>query len=132
MIKMLLTMMTVLVVFSAQAGDDKDKSAIEKRIKPVGSVYVAGDEPVQAAQSGPRSGEQVYQAACVACHGAGIMGAPKVGDAGAWSPRISKGMDTLYSSAINGIGAMPAKGGCVACSDDEIKAAIDFMVEGSK
>ena len=132
MIKMLLTMMTVFVVLTAHAGDDKKKGEIEKRIKPVGSVYVAGAEPVDTGPKEPRSGEQVYQTACAACHGSGLMGAPKFGDAGSWSPRVANGMDTVYSNAINGFNAMPAKGGCVACSDDEIKAAVDYMVEGSK
>ncbi len=131
MIKMLLTMLTVFAVMTAHA-DDKEKSEVEKRIAPVGNVYIAGAEPVAAAPTGPRSGEQVYQSACAACHGAGIMGAPKFGDAGAWAARVDKGMDVLASNAINGFNAMPAKGGCVACSDDEIKAAIDYMVEGSK
>lgn len=131
MIRMLLTMMTVFAVMTAHA-DDKEKSDVEKRIAPVGQVYIAGAEPVAAAPTGPRSGEQVYQSACAACHGAGIMGAPKFGDAGAWAPRVDKGMDVLAKNAIGGFNAMPAKGGCVACSDDEIKLAIEYMVEGSK
>ena len=55
-----------------------------------------------------------------------------MGDAGAWSPRVAKGMETLYTHAINGFNAMPAKGLCMTCSDDEVKAAVDHMVEGSK
>ncbi|MDB2374011.1 cytochrome c5 family protein [Psychrosphaera haliotis] len=116
---------------TANASTDK-KTEIEKRLMPVGQVYVAGAEPVAAKPSGPRSGEQVYQSACAACHGAGIMGAPKMGDAGAWSPRVAQGMEVLAKHAINGFNAMPAKGGCVACSDDEIKLAITYMVDGSK
>lgn len=131
MIKMLLTIVTVFAVMTANASTDK-KTEIEKRIKPVGQVYIAGAEPVAAVATGPRSGDQVYQSACAACHGAGIMGAPKMGDAGAWSPRVAQGMDVLANHAINGFNAMPAKGGCVACSDDEIKAAIVYMVDGSK
>lgn len=131
MIKMLLTIVTVFAVMTANASTDK-KTEIEKRIKPVGQVYIAGAEPVVAVATGPRSGDQVYQSACAACHGAGIMGAPKMGDAGAWSSRVAQGMDVLANHAINGFNAMPAKGGCVACSDDEIKAAIVYMVDGSK
>ncbi|GAB2999255.1 cytochrome c5 family protein [Psychrosphaera aestuarii] len=131
MIKMLLTIVTVFAVMTANASTDK-KTEIEKRIKPVGQVYIAGAEPVAAVATGPRSGEQVYQSSCAACHGAGIMGAPKMGDAGAWSPRVAQGMDVLAQHAINGFNAMPAKGGCVACSDDEIKAAIVYMVDASK
>lgn len=131
MIKMLLTIVTVFAVMTANASTDK-KTEIEKRIKPVGQVYIAGAEPVAAVATGPRSGDQVYQSACAACHGAGIMGAPKMGDAGAWSSRVAQGMDVLANHAINGFNAMPAKGGCVACSDDEIKAAIVYMVDASK
>ncbi len=131
MIKMLLTIVTVFAVMTANASTDK-KTEIEKRIKPVGQVYIAGAEPVAAVATGPRSGDQVYQSSCAACHGAGIMGAPKMGDAGAWSPRVAQGMDVLANHAINGFNAMPAKGGCVACSDDEIKAAIVYMVDASK
>ncbi len=128
---MLLTIVTVFAVMTANASTDK-KTEIEKRLMPVGQVYIAGAEPVAAKPSGPRSGEQVYQSACAACHGAGIMGAPKMGDAGAWSPRVAQGMEVLAKHAINGFNAMPAKGGCVACSDDEIKLAITYMVDGSK
>jgi cytochrome c5 len=80
------------------------------------------------------SGEAVYNKACVACHAAGVAGAPVVGDAAAWSDRIAKGMDALYNSGINGVagGAMMAKGGCVSCSDDEIRAAVDYMVAQSQ
>ena len=86
-----------------------------------------------AASSG-RSGEDVYNGACMACHSAGIAGAPKVGDQVAWAGRIGKGMDALYDSGINGVAGsgMIAKGGCADCSDDEIRLAVDFMVESSR
>ncbi|GMG85959.1 c-type cytochrome [Biformimicrobium ophioploci] len=125
-----------LVMGTAFAGADDEK--IKNRIAPVGSVCMAGDEcaaaaPAQAATGGEaRSGEDVYKASCFSCHGTGAAGAPRFGDAAAWTDRIGKGMDTLYSNAINGINAMPAKGLCMTCSDDEIKAAVDYMVEGSK
>ena len=77
-------------------------------------------------------GETVYNGACVACHGAGIAGAPATGDANQWSTRLSKGTETLYSNAINGIGAMPAKGGQVSLSDEAVKAAVDFIIEASQ
>jgi cytochrome c5 len=70
----------------------------------------------------------------MACHSAGIAGAPKVGDQVAWAGRISKGMDALYDSGINGVAGtgMIAGGGCADCSDDEIRLAVDFMVDGSR
>lgn len=78
------------------------------------------------------TGEEVYQKSCAMCHNSGVAGAPKLGDKEAWAPRIAKGQDSLYSVAIKGEGAMPAKGGNAALSDDEVKAAVDHMVEESK
>jgi len=80
----------------------------------------------------PKTGEQVYNSNCVACHGTGAAGAPKFGDAAAWAPRIAKGMDALLSSATNGLNAMPPKGLCMTCSTDELRGAIEYMVSHSK
>ncbi len=77
-------------------------------------------------------GEKVYKKACKMCHGAGMMGAPKMGDAAAWADRIAKGMDTLNDHAINGFGKMKPKGGKKSLSDDDVKAAVAYMVESSK
>ena len=76
------------------------------------------------------SGEQVFKKHCFACHMTGAANAPKVGDAEAWGPRIEKGMDVLLQSAIEGIPgtAMAAKGTCYSCSEEELQAAIEFMV----
>ena len=112
--------------------------AIAERIQPVGSVCVEGEDCGTAAAageevaSGPRSGEQVYNSACAACHATGAAGAPKTGDAGAWASRIAQGNATLVKHAIEGINAMPPKGMCMDCSDDEIKAAVEYMVNKSK
>jgi cytochrome c5 len=85
-----------------------------------------------AGQSGGANGKSVYDASCVACHGAGIAGAPKTGDKAAWVPRLKQGMDTLYQSALKGKGAMPPKGGNMALSEGDVKAAVDFMTAQSK
>jgi cytochrome c5 len=118
-------------------------SSVDERIKPVAQVNVAPAEtqrePVKNAVAAPppgRNGQQVYQTTCVACHGAGIAGAPKLGDKSQWAKHIAKGRDTLYASAVNGVqgstGAMPAKGGNPALSNAEVRAAVDYMVAQSK
>jgi cytochrome c5 len=120
-----------------------DGSSVAERIKPVGEIALAaaqtGQAPAkqaEAAATPDRDGQQVYQASCVACHDAGIAGAPKVGDKGQWAKRIAKGSNALYASAVNGIqgsaGVMPAKGGNPALSDAEVKAAVDYMVVRSR
>ncbi|MCK4704311.1 MAG: cytochrome c5 family protein [Gammaproteobacteria bacterium] len=94
-------------------------------------VIKAEVAPVQQAAL---SGEQIYKKSCVNCHGTGVANAPKLGDAVAWAPRIAKGNDALYNSAKKGVPgtAMMAKGTCMTCSDEELDAAVDFMVSGSR
>lgn len=76
-------------------------------------------------------GEQVYTATCLACHGAGVLGAPKFGDKAMWGPRIAQGIDTLHTNSINGIRMMPPKGGNATLKDEDVKAAVDYMVSKS-
>ena len=77
-------------------------------------------------------GQQVYQNSCQACHAAGVAGAPKLGDKALWAPRIATGIDALVASAIKGKGIMPPKGACASCSDDDLKAAVEYMVSASQ
>ena len=109
--------------------------AIADRIRAVGSVCIEGEECGEAAPvaevvaSGPRSGEQVYNSACAACHNSGAAGAPMKNDADAWGARLAeKGRDTLLQNSINGIGAMPPMGMCMDCSEEEILASIDYIL----
>src|SRR5690606_15855972 len=109
------------------------------RIKPVGEVCLQGDSSCATAAAGgaevaARSGEEVYNAACLACHMTGAGGAPVTGDLVAWADRIAKGMDVLHESGVKGIAGtgMIAKGGCMNCADQEVIAAVDFMVENSQ
>ena len=89
---------------------------------------VPASEPVATTLSGP----QVYNEACIACHASGIGGAPMLTDGENWAPRIAQGMDLLRTHAIEGYtgnaGYMPPKGGRLDLSDDEIYAAIDYML----
>ena len=109
-------------------------------VKPttVASPIVAVAIPTIAAAGAPAAagGEGVYKNGCVACHGAGIAGAPKAGDKTAWSPRIAQGKPTLYDHAVKGYqgkaGVMPAKGGNAALADADVKAAVDYMVSLAK
>ena len=130
MIKLTLAVAMLLTTFGISASSTTDNDALAKRLAPIGQVYVAGAAAASdAAASGPRSGEKVYQTACFACHGTGALDAPKKGDA-AWKPRIAQGMDILKKHAIEGIRSMPPRGTCGDCSDDEIEAAIKFMTAG--
>lgn len=124
--------------------DPEFQAAIAERIKPVGQVLLAGaaeleaaaaaavtpPTPVAAAMSGP----QVYNAACIVCHAPpGVGGAPPIGSAADWGPRIAQGLEVLHQHALMGFqgskGFMPPKGGRMDLSDEEISAAVDYMVE---
>jgi cytochrome c5 len=110
-------------------GDDSQATqTADENIKPVGSVVVAGESSAGAAVAGPRAGADVFNGFCMACHATGVAGAPKVGDKAAWVPRFKQGMDTLVKNAVNGIRAMPPKGTCGDCSDEELKGAIAHML----
>lgn len=130
---------TLVIAVSAWALSDDQRDAMISRIEPAGKVCMKGDSSCGAAVAssggGAQSGQEVYETSCQACHGTGAGNAPKYGDAAAWADRIAKGMDTLYVHAIEGfndVGMMPPKGMCMSCSDDEVKAAVDYIVENSK
>ena len=119
---------SALVIVSANAQETTDQDLLD-RIKPVGKVHVAGAAP--AAAAGPRTGKQIYDAACVACHTSGVLGAPKLQVAADWQPRLDeKGFEQVWKNAVNGINAMPAMGTCGDCTEDDIKVAIEYMIEG--
>jgi len=121
---------------TVQALSPASEKAIADRIKPAGEVCVEGDAACAGASAAgggaPKTGDQVFNTTCNACHGTGAGGAPKYGDKAAWAPRIKEGVDTLHKHAIGGFNAMPPKGLCMTCSDDEIMAAVDYMVKAAK
>ena len=133
--KLIKSLVAITVLLGSALGFAAVKDEISARISPIGDLCMAGQEcaaaPVIVA-SGPRAGSDIYASKCIACHGSGAAGAPKLGDVAAWAPRIGKGIDVLYTGAISGINGMPAKGLCMDCSDDEIKATVDYMVSESQ
>lgn len=137
----LVALLIALLPVAVMAADltKSQRAEIEARVKSFSEVCLpdsddCGGAATESVASGPRSGEDVYNGACMACHASGAAGAPKVGDVAAWSGRITKGMDALYAAGVNGVPGtgMIAKGGCMTCSDEEIYAAVDYMVDNSQ
>ena len=119
----------VLVALLAACG----KSEAPKTEAPAPAPVAAPPAPVAAADGG--KGADVFKKTCAMCHQTGVAGAPKLGDKADWGPRIAQGKDTLYKHAIEGFtgakGLMPARGGGASLTDDEVKAAVDFMADQS-
>ena len=120
-----------------RVSDARVQLHVAERIKPIGEVYV-GEVPADAGVAtttvvasvtvADLSGEEVYNQVCAACHNTAVLNAPVPGDAVAWEPRLANGIEMLYANSINGINAMPAKGGRPDVSDEDIKEAVDFML----
>ncbi len=116
--------------------DAQVENVIEDRIGPVGTVAIgervdeAVDEPTASAPVA-RSGKEIVTESCAACHASGTLNAPKIGAKVDWEARLAKGLDALIGSAINGLNAMPARGGNASLSDEEINKAVVFMLEES-
>ncbi|MBV2208154.1 MAG: c-type cytochrome [Thermomonas sp.] len=111
--------------------------AAEAPAAPAAEAAPAADAaPEATAEAGAVDGKKIYGATCALCHASGLAGAPKPGDKADWGPRIAQGEETIHKHAIEGFtgqaGVMPAKGGNMSLSDDEVKAAADFMVAQSK
>jgi cytochrome c5 len=110
----------------SSGSDALSPQATAQRIMPVGSVEIK----VASANTGPRSGEEVFKSQCINCHGSGMLGAPKFGDAGAWAGRVGQGLDTLLGHALKGFNAMPAQGGG-DYSDYEVARGLVYMANNS-
>lgn len=113
---------------TGRTGADASGEKTATLIQPVARVVLGAAGGVAKAD---KTGEQVYQAACIACHGSGAAGAPKTGDSAAWAPRLGAGLDGLTKSAVAGKGAMPPRGGNPDISDLELARAIVFMANQS-
>ncbi|MCZ6641615.1 MAG: c-type cytochrome [Gammaproteobacteria bacterium] len=125
-------LMTTLVYAEVVPPGTDDE--IRERLQPFGSLCRTGDDCGGATRmagsgdgSGSMTGEQVYKTFCFACHATGVSESPLLGDTDAWAPRIAKGIDALWESTANGLGLMPVRGTCMNCSDDELRAAMDYV-----
>jgi cytochrome c5 len=126
--------------YQAKFADGKSLAQVteaNERIRPVGISYMEAAPSTSSSTDTSkvtvlRSADIVYKEACVACHGTGAAGAPKLGDKADWAKRLSQGKPTLLEHALQGYKGMPAKGGCNNCSNEEIKSVVDYLVEKSK
>lgn len=100
--------------------------------KPAQAPASPAETPSAVASQDLAHGQQIFGQACAYCHDRGVAGAPKIGDAAAWNPRLAQGMDTLYAVALRGKGAMPPKGGNPALTDSSVRAAVDYLVAQSR
>ncbi|MGE8354835.1 MAG: c-type cytochrome [Microvirgula sp.] len=130
-----LALLSLLAALSACGGQqEKAPAAAEAPAAPAAPAPAPVAEtpaPAPAASTEVAAGEAVFKKTCAMCHQTGAAGAPKLGDKADWGPRLAQGKDTLYKHALEGFngnkGAMPAKGGNPSLSDDDVKAAVDFM-----
>ncbi|EMR12774.1 cytochrome c family protein [Methylophaga lonarensis MPL] len=115
--------------------ESMEEQAIAERLQPVAQVHV-GEAPV--AEEAPADdmqvnrGQQIVESVCAVCHATGMMDSPRTNKASDWAPRLEQGIETVYANAINGINMMPARGGRPDLSDDEVKAAVDYMISDLK
>lgn len=114
---------------AASASPSTDNAQAAAAVAALASVPQAA--PATASADASQAGKTLYTQVCQACHAAGVLNAPKFGDKAAWAPRLAEPMETVYNYALHGKGAMPAKGGSSA-SDDDVKAAVDYMVAAVK
>ena len=115
----------------AASGDAAASAPVTAGSAPAADAPKAEDKGAAAPAAGGADGQKVYEANCKACHGGAIPGIPQVGKKEDWAPRIKQGKETLHKHALEGFNAMPAKGGNAGLSDDEVKAAVDYMANQS-
>ena len=117
------------VVYMANAGGAKFK---EPSVPAPAAQAAPASAPVSKSAAAVADGKKVYESTCIACHGAGVANAPKFGDKKAWAEHLMHGTEHLYENALKGLRAMPPRGGNLALSDAEVKAAVDYMVKAVK
>ncbi|WP_454782779.1 c-type cytochrome [Legionella sp. WA2022007384] len=122
--------------FVLYASDESQQREIQLRIQPVGKVTVQGqtqtDNKAVSNVETKESGHETYHQYCIVCHRDGLAGAPKFRNEQDWKPRLVKReLNDLLASSIKGLNAMPAKGTCIKCNDEDLKAAISYMLPKS-
>ena len=121
-----------LLLATVMGCNGSDSSAANNGEAATGQNTVQNDG-ADASASSEHPGKQTYEAYCFSCHAVGLSGAPKLGDVEAWAPRIAKGIDLLLAATIEGVPpAMPARGICSSCSDEELRQSIEYMIEASQ
>jgi cytochrome c5 len=121
------------VVFAGSLAAQSREELVAERLKPIGEVCLAGEACAAGglaapAAAGEFSVEATYTASCSLCHASGMAGAPRTDDAAAWAARIAeKGIEGLVANAISGVYAMPARGMCMTCSDENIAALVEYI-----
>lgn len=116
---------------ASQAADTATQAVQTAAATATQAATAATEAAKEEAKRAPMDGYEVYTRFCVICHKSGMNGAPKYGDKLAWKPRIAQGKDTMYDAAINGLRAMPPKGGIAGLYDQEVKDAVDYMVNAA-
>jgi cytochrome c5 len=111
----------------AAAAPAAEKAAAAPVAGKAAATPAAETKAAAAPAAGKAEGKKIFETTCIVCHGTGVAGAPKAGDKAAWAPRLKTGMDALYTSALKGKNAMPARGGNGALTDAEVKAAVDYL-----
>jgi cytochrome c5 len=121
-----------VVYMANQAGANFKEPSAPAAEKTAATAPAAAKVAATAPAAGNANGKKIYESTCVACHGAGVAGAPKAGDKAAWALRLKAGTEALYASALNGKGAMPPRGGNKDLADAEVKAAVDYIASLAK
>lgn len=134
--KLYLVVLLSCLSFMLYASDNTEQQEIQRRIQPVGQVTVqnqAGeDSKTIDAVVKKEPGQDTYEQYCTVCHKDGLAGAPKFRNEADWKPRqTGRTLDDLVASSIKGLNAMPTKGTCIKCSEDDLKAAITYMLPKS-
>lgn len=125
---------------ASEKGSVTEEQLVDQRLAPAADVQISGDTKSQMAQAAPaaassgpaKSGKEIWEGTCSGCHASGALGAPKIGDKAAWAPRIAKGLDVLKQHALKGFNQMPAHGGNMSLSDEDVVKALEYMVGQSK